>query len=480
MCPSMAVVTENRTSLTASRRVGRFTLTDLAEERYGCQVWRAVDRTLNREVCLWIVPLDEQLESDLEQATRAAAAITDRRVLRTLDIFTTDTDVVIVVEWSDGALLRDHLSEPLPPEEAARIAYELTGALESAHAAGIVHGRLRPSNVLVGPDGEIRITGLGIDAVLAGIDPVPDGQPISADVAGVGTLMYACLTGRWPSGTAEGIAGAPLVGGHIPPPSRLLADIPESLDDICARTVPGIVPPRGRPVLTSMAQLHDLLGASLTDLSGAPRRREPGQSGPIVARIVLFAGLALVVLGLAWFVLKLLTPDSVALSNDEQPPVAAPVQSPGATPAPATKVYRIASAKDFDPLGNGEESPARVPLAYDGDKDTAWRTVTYYDKGLDNKPGVGLLLDLGAPRSIGTVNLDLVGNGTDLQVLTSNDPGNNPQDYTVMAQATEAGVTVTLKNPEPTSARFVLVWMTGLPQVDGGWRGGIREVSVTS
>ena len=49
-----------------------------------------------------------------------------------------------------------------------------------------------------------------------------------------------------------------------------------------------------------------------------------------------------------------------------------------------------------------------------------------------------------------------------------------------MAQATEAGETVTLKNPNPNSSRYVLVWMTGLPQVDGGWRGGIRELTITS
>jgi hypothetical protein len=120
-----------------------------------------------------------------------------------------------------------------------------------------------------------------------------------------------------------------------------------------------------------------------------------------------------------------------------------------------------------------------VPLAFDGDMNTAWRTVTYYNKSLD-KPGVGLLVDLGAPRSIGKVTLNLVGNGTDLQVLTSNEEGENPQDYDLMAQATEAGEKVTLKSPRPASARYVLVWLTGLPQVDGGWRGGIREIKVSS
>ena len=45
----------------------------------------------------------------------------------------------------------------------------------------------------------------------------------------------------------------------------------------------------------------------------------------------------------------------------------------------------------------------------------------------------------------------------------------NPQDYDLMAQATEAGEKVRLKSAAPTSARYVLVWMTDLPQ-GGSWR----------
>ena len=98
-----------------------------------------------------------------------------------------------------------HLTAPMPPAEAARIAYEMSGAIESAHAKGIAHGRLRPSNILVGDDGEVRITGLGIDAVLAGIDPVAGDDPVAADVHGVGSILYACLTARWPDGDVDGI-----------------------------------------------------------------------------------------------------------------------------------------------------------------------------------------------------------------------------------------------------------------------------------
>jgi hypothetical protein len=166
-------------------------------------------------------------------------------------------------------------------------------------------------------------------------------------------------------------------------------------------------------------------------------------------------------------------------ATPEPTPTASASPTPEASSPPEKVTYQIVGGRDFDPLGNGEENPGRVPFAFDGDKNTAWRTVTYYNKSLD-KPGVGILLDLGAPRTIGSVSLDLVGNGTDLQVLTSNDPGENPQDYDLLAQATEAGEKVRMKAADPTSARYVLVWLTGLPQVDGGWRGGIREVRVTS
>jgi putative peptidoglycan lipid II flippase len=474
-------VTDNRGRVAPNRQVGRFTLTDLVEERNGCQVWRCVDSTLNREVALWMVPAeDPDLVADLEVATRTAATVTDRRVVGILDVFRTDEHLVVVTEWSSGEVLRDHLDQPLAPEEAARIAYEVAGAIESAHAAGIAHGRLRPANVLVGHDGEIRITGLGVDAILAGVEPAAQGDPVRADLHGIGSILYACLTGRWPGEAVEGIPAAPDVAGHTPPPSRLLADIPESLDDLCARTVLGVVAPRGRPALTTAVQARELLGSCLTDLTGERRPYTPAAPArrSLVTRLALAAGAAVVVLGLGWAGLRILGQETEVAAPEPSP---TPTASSSVTPSqpPSTVTYRIAAARDFDPLGNGEENPGRIPFAYDEDMNTAWRTVTYYNKSLD-KPGVGVLVDLGAPRSIGKVVLELVGNGTDLQVLTSNDPGTSPQDYELLAQATEAGEEVTLKTPNPVSARYVLIWMTGLPQVDGGWRGGIREMAIQS
>jgi putative peptidoglycan lipid II flippase len=472
-------VTENRS--VAARQVGRYALGDLVEERHGCRIWRGTDSTLNREVAVWLIPNSDDLASDLDLATRTAATVDDRRMVRILDFFGEDDQLVAVTEWPEGEILADHLTSPLPPEEAARIAYEVAGAIESAHAKGIAHGRLRPSNVRIGHDGEVRVTGLGLDAVLAGIDPVADSDPVTADLHGIGSILYVGLTARWPDGPVEGIPPAPEVAGRVPPPSRLVADVPESLDDLCARTVLGIMPPKDRPELGSAGQARELLGASLTDLTG--RRRPLRARMPANDNIMVRVGVALVVIGvvlalglLGW---RLLGGADGAAAPEASAPPQPPAPTEAASKAPESVTYRILSAGDFDPLGNGEENRGRVPFAYDGDQNTAWRTVTYYNKSLD-KPGVGVLFDLGAPRTIGKVRLDLVGNGTDLQVLTSNTPGATPNDYDLMAQATEAGERVTLRGPSPASARYVLVWMTGLPQVDGGWRGGIREAVITS
>lgn len=474
---------DDQSAVGPNRRIGRFTLDDLVEERYGCQIWRAVDSTLNREVALWLVPADEAMAADLDQTTRTAATVSDRRIVRILDVFPSEGRLVIVTEWPAGRVLGQHLTNPMPPAEAARIAFEISRAIEAAHARGIAHGRLRPSNVVIGDDGEVRVTGLGIDAVLAGVDPVAQGDPIAADLNGIGSILYACLTARWPEGEVEDLPGAPQVAGGTPPPSHVLADVPESLDDFCVRTVIPIADPRERSGLGSAGHAREALGASLTDITGERRAlvsATPAESS-VLPRIAAGVGVLIVVLLVAWGGIQLLSDRTTVAAPEASASTepSSPQPEETASKPPEVVKYRIVEGTDFDPLGNNEENPGSVPLAYDKDKNTAWRTVTYYDKSL-GKPGVGIMLDLGAPRTVGTVTLDLVGNGTDLQVLTTNEPTDDPQDFDLMAQATEAGERVRLKAADPTSARYVMVWLTGLPQVDGGWRGGIREVKVTS
>ena len=121
-----------------NRQIGRFTLDDLVEERYGCQIWRAVDSTLNREVALWLVPADDSLVADLGQSTRTAATVDDRRIVRILDVFPAEDLLVIVTEWSAGEVLGHHLTAPMPAAEAARIALVTPPCIQRNVGSGII------------------------------------------------------------------------------------------------------------------------------------------------------------------------------------------------------------------------------------------------------------------------------------------------------------------------------------------------------
>ena len=171
-------------------------------------------------------------------------------------------------------------------------------------------------------------------------------------------------------------------------------------------------------------------------------------------------------------------------STAARPPSASTSASPSAASA-----YAIDSVKDFDPSadgGNNQENPDQVGRAIDGKASTAWETVTYLGTphlgGL--KPGVGLVLDLGHPVAIGSVRLTLQGKPTavEIRVPTGNPstaPMSTVKDWRVIASNAAAGTSVTLTPSAAVTSRWVLVYLTSLPQVSPGhYRGAIAEVSV--
>jgi hypothetical protein len=72
----------------------------------------------------------------------------------------------------------------------------------------------------------------------------------------------------------------------------------------------------------------------------------------------------------------------------------------------------------------------------------------------------------------------LVGAGTDLQVRLADNQGSALGDYTKVAASTGAGGRVVLTLDKPTQGRYVLIWLTKLPSVSGGYRGQISEVVI--
>lgn len=156
---------------------------------------------------------------------------------------------------------------------------------------------------------------------------------------------------------------------------------------------------------------------------------------------------------------------------------------PTASPLPGI------TARAFDPLGgDGTENDGDAGRAVDGDTGTAWSTSTYDDQLGPSVPalksGVGLYLDLGVVREIDSVDLTLVGAPTDVRLYAADERPTAAPTGRPIASATAQADDVTL---DPVSSggagtavtgRYLLVWFTSLPQVSGGFRGGVAEVVV--
>ena len=156
-----------------------------------------------------------------------------------------------------------------------------------------------------------------------------------------------------------------------------------------------------------------------------------------------------------------------------------PTFAPGATPTASPLDLTRLQVRDFDPEGDGEENPDQVRNATDGDATTAWSTSRYRTAELSGlKPGVGLLLDLGAVRTVRTVQVAFTLAGADVELRVADTEPRAAEDARVVA--TSRGRQVAALQPDaPVRARFLLLWLTTLPKDGDGFRVGITGVRVT-
>lgn len=162
-------------------------------------------------------------------------------------------------------------------------------------------------------------------------------------------------------------------------------------------------------------------------------------------------------------------------------PEADPTTSSPAASEPSLSRIAAVGATDLDPQGDPpEENPELAPLVVDGDPATAWRTMTYEQQfgpgGL--KSGVGVTLDLGETAEVSTVDVTLVGAPTDLSVYVTDQAPTDVAGLTAAGSASADGPRARVDLDSPVSGRFVVVWLTGIPEIPGGFRGEVAEVVV--
>jgi eukaryotic-like serine/threonine-protein kinase len=243
---------------------GRFRLAERLGGHDGSSTWRAADQVLNRPVMVWTFEPGFPRSGAVVAAARAASQLADRRLALILDADDQGDFPYVVAEWPPGRPLAELLAGggPDEPASAAAMVAEAAGALAVAHASGLAHLCLRPSSLWRGPTGEVKISGLGVGAAIAGMEST---DPALADTRGLGRLLYAALTGYWPGTEQTPLPAAPRHGDEVYSPRQVLAGIPRQLDAVARRALSDAAPP-----IVDPAQLADALAEAASACS--PRR----------------------------------------------------------------------------------------------------------------------------------------------------------------------------------------------------------------
>ena len=231
-------------------------------------VYEAEDTKLSRRVALKFLP--EELAGDAEAARRLAreaqtiASLNHPHICTIYEIDEHEGSAFIVMERCDGANLKLHMARnTLTTQEIVSIAVQVTQALETAHAARIVHRDIKPGNIIVTSTGQVKVLDFGLarrfmmpddtgPLVLDG-STIP-GRPLGtanymaperilqepvdprSDLFSLGVVIYEMATGRLPFGGASPSETVTNVLEKEPVPLRTLApDRPAELERIVNR-----------------------------------------------------------------------------------------------------------------------------------------------------------------------------------------------------------------------------------------------------
>ncbi len=406
-------------------------------------VWQAHDRVLQRSVFVQLLGLNLATDAGVRKrfATVAAAyaQVADAALSRIFDIG--DEPPFVVFEHADGGRLSDRLARgALRTNEATRAALSIARGVEALHAAGLAHGSLAPTSVLFDAEGRAQVMAIGAAQTTAPIPtvdataeqppgyrpPDPEVDPIDADRYALAALVHHMLTGKPPG------AGSP---------RRML--VPGPIAQMLARALGP--DPAARPPMDTF--IRTLAPFARVEPSKAHRPRTlPTEFRWLIPAVVIIA-LAVVALT---FGLRLVQ----ELGEDE------PEQ--GSSPSPTTVAGEpvvIQDAAELDPHGSGQEHPDLVAMAFDGDRSTQWRTLNYVNRGFD-KPGVGLLFDLGEARPVARIDIITGLPGWEAEIRVGDTAGDDETAFDRVASFRTDGEETSVELPPGTRARYVLLWIT--------------------
>jgi Tol biopolymer transport system component/predicted Ser/Thr protein kinase len=157
----------NDAGLLVGRKLGHYEIIALLGTGGMGEVYLARDSRLGRRVAIKLLPAsftkDEERVRRFEQEARAASALNHPNILTIFDIERADGFHFIATEYIEGMTLREHVAAAkLSLSEALDVAIQVASALSAAHQAGIVHRDVKPENIMLRPDGYVKVLDFGL------------------------------------------------------------------------------------------------------------------------------------------------------------------------------------------------------------------------------------------------------------------------------------------------------------------------------
>jgi serine/threonine protein kinase, bacterial len=223
-------------------------------------VYRGMDTRLDRPVALKVMDSryagDEQFLTRFRLEARAVARLKDPGLVAIYDQGIDGRYPFLVMELVEGGTLRELLRErgPMPPHAVTAVLQPVLSGLAVAHRAGLVHRDVKPENVLISDDGQVKLVDFGLvravaeagitsTSVILGTAAYLSPEQVASgtadprsDVYSVGVLAYELLTGATPFTGDTALAVAyQRMDNDVQPPSTQIQGIPPQFDELVLR-----------------------------------------------------------------------------------------------------------------------------------------------------------------------------------------------------------------------------------------------------